>query len=141
MRLLTDLIIFECCFAHVFQEMSQLRFGNKGFSPMKSTKSHGASPMKLMMIDLVDSPPEKASSSSSTVRGSLTKRKKEVFVDEDEEDGSNWKYGDSELCAEDINDGNCCCTFNFCLEVGIIQRWHQEGNRNKKEWMGGGTRK
>jgi len=93
---------------------------------MKSTKSHGASPMKLMMIDLVDSPPVMTSSSSSTVRGSLTKRKKEVFVDEDEEDGSNWKYGDSELCAEESSDGICCYKFNFCLEVVIFQRWHQE---------------
>ena len=73
---------------------------------MKATKTRGSSPMKLMLIDLVDSPPEVASTSSSSDRGSLTKRKKETFVDDEEEDGSNWKYASSELREEESSDGS-----------------------------------
>ena len=72
---------------------------------MKANKNRGSSPMKLMLIDLVDSSPELASTSSSSNRGSLTKRKKEIFVDDEEEDGSNWKYASSELCEEESSDG------------------------------------
>lgn len=72
---------------------------------MKATKTRGSSPIKLMLIDLVDSPPEMASTSSVSDRGSLTKRKKETFVDDEEDDGSNSKYSSSELHEEESSDG------------------------------------
>lgn len=97
--------------------MSQLRFGNNGFSSMKTTNSRGSSPMKLMLISLVDSPSQVSSSSSLCARGSLTKRKKESFDDDEEEDGSNWKYGYSEICAEESSDGTCYYNLDYFIGV------------------------